>query len=304
MNSYLKFSAIALLALATSCSGNKTETKDENIAKVEEEQIAPVVVLETQKLIAEFPDKYYLLQEESVVDEFEKFYEYLLKVDRKTAKIDTLYDVTHYSASIDAVMLPDSSAIIITEHPQIGGFGAIRYTLENDSIIELIPVGSEDVTGGLNIETGQIILKEKALILYGGGEMGKYNEYADVENIYDLDGDLVKKGSVPSPKLNKGSYYFSGSAELMGMSGQVELNFDVNTDGKITGTGYIWSGKPCELKGMVHGRSVEIKAYNAGRLHAKMDLSPSVNSHGNSLNGTMMDDDYTFKVKTTGKKQR
>ena len=41
----------------------------------------------------------------------------------------------------------------------------------------------------------------------------------------------------------------------------------------------------------------------AGRLKAKMDLSLNVSDYGNSLNGTMMDDDYTFKVTTKGIKQ-
>lgn len=290
----------AIVAAITSCNSSQSNNDQVANAAVEEEiKLAPVVVAQNQQLVASFPEIYYLADD--VADGYKDGnYQCLLKVDRKNAVTDTIYSILNGEQYIDAQITPDSVAIIIAEHSEKGKFSAKRYDLKNDSIVEIIP-SLDDVTGNINISDTTIVVKKKVLTFYGGGSN---NEYAEVENVYDYNGNIVKKGSTPSPKLTKGGYHFTGSADLGGMSGNVDLTFDVYDNGSISGSGYIWSRQRCELKGQVHGRRVEIKAYHAGRLKAKMDLSLSVSSRANSLNGTMMDDDYTFKVKTTGSKLR
>ena len=297
---YLHGGFIALAIILSSCSGAQSERATE---VAEEEVIVPVTIAKNQELVAEFPEVYYLVDD--VADGYrDGDYQLLVKVDRKTAVVDTIYSLAECDVCLDAVLSPDSTSIILAEDATIGGFCAKQYKISNDSISEIIPYLEGE--GEINETEGKIICKSKVLTFYGGGEVGKYNEYAEVEDIYDFDGKLIQKGNVPTPKLTQGNYHFSGDAtlKLMGMSGKVDLSFAVDANGSISGSGYIWYGQRCELKGQVHGKRVEIKAYMAGRLYAKMDLTLKVSNRGNSLNGTMMDDDYTFDVTTTGYKQR
>lgn len=297
LKNYLNGGSIALAILLLSCSGAQSEKATDAAA---EEKIAPVTIAKNQKLIAEFPEVYYLVDD--VADGYrDGDYQLLVKVDRRSAIADTIYSLVDWDSCLDAVLSPDSTAIIIAEDASIGDFCAKRYDISNDSISEIIP--NFEGVGLIDATKGNIICKQRVLTFYGGGEDGKYNEYTEVENIYDLNGNLIQKGSVPTPKLTQGDYHFSGSAKLMGMSGNVDLTFAVDANGSISGSGYIWSRQRCKLEGQVHGKRVEIKGYMAGRLKAKMDLTLNVSNRGNSLNGTMMDDDYTFTVTTTGRKQ-
>lgn len=296
---YLNGGVIAIAILLSSCGSGTQSEKTEDAAT--EEKPTPVVVAKNQKLVAEFTEVYYLVDD--VADGYrDGDYQLLVKVDRKSAVADTIYSLVDWDSCLDAVLSPDSSAIIIAEDASIGDFCAKRYDISTDSISEIIPNFEGELL--INAAESKIICKSRVLTFYGGGEDGINNEYADVEDIYDLNGNLIQKGSAPTSKLTQGNYHFSGSAKLMGMSGNVDLAFAVDASGNITGSGYIWSRQRCELKGQVHGKRVEIKGYMAGRLKAKMDLTLKVTSRGNSLNGTMMDDDYTFTVTTTGYKQR
>ncbi len=281
-------------ALVASCSNSNKESVAEGKVEI---KLAPVEIAENQKLVGEFPEIYYYMEsaDTSAVDKYNR----LLKFDRKTFAVDTIYSVAVGESVINSVMSPDSAMVIVEEMPVKGGYNAYCFKFSVDSLKNIASSQNSQATAEIDFENNQIKITEQTLIFAP-------SQYASSESVYSLNGDVVKKGSLPTPKISAGNYYFSGTAKMarMGLTGDMNLTFSVDSNNNISGSGKIFGTNTgtCELKGQMSGNRVEIKAYYRGRLLAKMDLKFKISSGKNVLSGTMMDDDYSFDVYMTGRR--
>lgn len=197
-----KWFLLLILPLMACSSQDKTEQSVEL-----EPKLAPIEIRNNQKLLVEFPEEYYFMES---IDTTNNKFTQILKRNRRNSQVDTIFVSSNIENAINAEITPDSLAIILEEAPQSKGYSVYRYDIKGDSLIKIVPTQKKKLETSLNINENQISLKEDILIFAP-------NEYVSIENVYDLNGNVIKQESAPTPKITKGTTISQGQVPFLNL---------------------------------------------------------------------------------------
>ena len=291
---------VIVSGVVLSCENSKTDVNKEKSSDSIGE-IAAISIAKNQKLVAEYQNDYYFLESNDY--DTIKSYHILMRTNRKTLVTDTIYSIESPNNQIRVHVVNDSNRLIIEDFA-IENYVAYYCNMSDGTIKNIIPSQQRKIESWIDIENRQIRLIEKVVVFAASG--GSPAEYAEIEDIYDFNGNIVKKGIEPTPQLRKGEYKFNGSTTIrqLGWTFNNSLIFKIDDQGNLSGSGNLILGTQlCTLKGKVKGRNIKIDAYYRGNVIATIDLTFKISQGKNVLSGIMKDDDYLMDVYLSGYKK-